>query len=184
MWKTNCGISLSQQEGWSLRSAPRKSSSTYLGTWHQGWDNSSSGIWIPSSSPALGSYMAQINPRWRWGWDGCETRPAEPSKRSKRGTRGLHQLQVSRERRCCWYLTLLTCSQNLSCARRHRIYSVLVFSFLLKLTRNPPMSSARVNKLNKLTILFTFSETGSFCSYFNLFYYTKQAECSVMGDGH
>lgn len=46
------------------------------------------------------------------------------------------------------------------------------------------MSLARVNKLNKLTILFTFSETGSFCSCFNLFYYTEQAEYYVVGDGH
>lgn len=101
--------------------------------------------------------------------DSCEIPPAGPSKRGKSRTRCLQQLQVSRERSHCWYSRLLKCFQSLSCARHHRIYSELVSSFLLKLTRNPPMGYVRVNKLNKLTILFTFSETGSFCSCFNLF---------------
>lgn len=42
------------------------------------------------------------------------------------------------------------------------------------------MSIARVNKLNKLTILFTFSETGSFCSCFNLFSLITQSKQNVL----
>lgn len=68
---------------------------------------------------------------------------------------------LSRERRC-WEPRLLRCFQSLSCTRHHRIYSVLGFHFLLKLTRNPPMNYSRVNKLNKLTIVVTFSETAFF----------------------
>ena len=112
--------------------------------------------------------------------DGCEIPPAGLSTRSKSRTPCLQQLQVIRERRPCWYPRLLKWFQSLSCARRHRIYSVLLFSFLLKLTRNPPMSYARVNKLNKLTILFTFSETGSFCSCFNLFSLITQNKQSAL----
>lgn len=112
--------------------------------------------------------------------DSCEIPPAGPSKRSKSRTRCLQQLQVSRERSHCWYPRLLKCFQSLSCARHHRIYSELVSSFLLKLTRNPPMGYVRVNKLNKLTILFTFSETGPFCSCFNLFSLITQNKQSVL----
>lgn len=112
--------------------------------------------------------------------DSCEIPPAGLSKRSRSRTRCLQQLQVSRERSHCWYSRLLKCFQSLSCARRHGIYSELVFGFLLKLTRNPPMSIARVNKLNKLTILFTFSETGSFCSCFNLFSLIIQSKQNVL----
>lgn len=112
--------------------------------------------------------------------DGCEIHPAGLSKHSKSRTHCLQQLQVSRERGHCWYPRLLKCFQSLSCARRHRIYSVLVFSLLLKLTRNLPMSYARVNKLSKLTILFTFLETGSFCSCFNLFSLITQNKQSAL----
>lgn len=120
---------------------------------------------FPDSGLSCGTYHPGLEMLCR---DSCEIHPAGLSKHSKSRMHCLQQLQVSRERRHCWYPRLLKCFQSLSCARHHRIYSALVFSFLLKLTRNPPMSYARVNKLNKLTILFTFSETGSFCSCFNL----------------
>lgn len=42
------------------------------------------------------------------------------------------------------------------------------------------MSYTRANKLNKLTILFTFSETGSLCSCFNLFSLITQNKQSVL----
>lgn len=90
-------------------------------------------------------------------WDSCDIHPSGLSERGKGRARCLQQLQVIGERRHCWYPRLLKCFQSLSCARRHRIYSVPVFSFLLKLTRNPPTNCARV-KLNKLTFLFTFSK--------------------------
>lgn len=71
-----------------------------------------------------------------------------------------------------------------SCIRYHRIYSVLVLLFLLKLTRNPPTNDARVNKLNNLTVLITFSETGSFhnCSNLLFSYFLKHSAPIVMRD--
>lgn len=46
------------------------------------------------------------------------------------------------------------------------------------------MNDARVNKLNNLTILITFSETGFFCDCSNLFfsYYLKHSACVVTRD--
>lgn len=168
--KTNWGILLSRQEGQRLQSAPRKAFYQYL------FRSLTPGLAFKfqALSPALGCHTAHM------ALDSCEIPPAGPSKRSRSRTRCLQQLQVSRERSHCWYPRLLKCFQSLSCARRHGIYSEPVFSFLLKLTRNPPMSLARVNKLNKLTILFTFSETGSFCSCFNLFSLITQNKQSAL----
>lgn len=145
--KTNWGIPLSRQEGQKLPSASIKTFYQYL------FRSLTSGLAckLQVLSPALRCHMAHIAP------DSCEIPPAGLSKQSKSRTRCLQQLQGSRERSHCRYLRLLKCFQSLSCARHHRIYAELVFSFLLKLTRNPPMSLSRVNKLNKLTILFTFS---------------------------